>query len=90
MVPLHTQWLAAIGRLKQLELQQDGLLQVSTDECLIAEDRDTDNWRVHYWMSRKPEGEKEQSHRVSVRQKVGFDVPVSKDKVARLHVLNSN
>lgn len=58
MVPLHTQRFAAIGRLQQLELQQDGLVQVSAHKRLIVEDRDADDWGVHYWMSRQPEGGK--------------------------------
>lgn len=59
VVPLHTQRFAAIGRLQQLELKQDGLVQVSAHKRLIVEDGDADNWGVHYWMPGKPEGEKE-------------------------------
>lgn len=59
VVPLHTQRFAAIGRLQQLELKQDGLVQVSAHERLIVEDGDADNWGVHYWMPGQPEGEKE-------------------------------
>lgn len=59
VVPLHTQRFAAIGRLQQLELKQDGLVQVSAHKRLIVEDGDADNWGVHYWMPGKPEGEKQ-------------------------------
>lgn len=38
VVPLHTQWLAAIGRLQQLEFKQDGLVQVSSDKRLVVVD----------------------------------------------------
>lgn len=58
VVPLHTQRFAAIGRLQQLELKQDGLVQVSAHKRLIVEDGDADNWGVHHWMSGKPEGGK--------------------------------
>lgn len=56
VVPLHTQWLTAIGRLQQLELQQDGLVQVSAHKRLVVEDRNSDHWGVHYRVSGKPEG----------------------------------
>lgn len=59
MVPLHTKWFTTIGRLQQLELQQDGLVQVSTHKRLVVVDRDTDDWGVHYGVSGKPGGEKE-------------------------------
>lgn len=62
VVPLHTQWLAAIGCLQQFELKQDGLVQVSTHKCLVVVDRDTDHWGVHYRVSRKPGGEKVQRY----------------------------
>lgn len=53
VVPLHTQWLAAIGRLQQLELQQDGLVQVSTHKRLVVVHGDADHRGVHYWVSGK-------------------------------------
>lgn len=59
MVPLHTQRFTTIGCLQQLELEQDGLVQVSTHKRLVVVDRDTDNRGVHYWVSGKPEGGKE-------------------------------
>ena len=58
VIPLYTQRLAAIGCLQQLELQKDGLVQVTTHECLVVVDRDSDHWRVHYRVSGKPGGEK--------------------------------
>lgn len=65
VVPLHTQWLAAIGRLQQLELKQDGLVQVSAHKCLVVVDRDADHWGVHYRVSGKPGGERAQSYHTS-------------------------
>lgn len=70
MVPLHTQRFAAVGRLQQLELEQDGLVQVSAHKRLIVVDGDADNWGVHYWMSGKPEGEKQPSDNMFIREKV--------------------
>lgn len=60
MVPLHTQWLAAICCLQQLELKQDGLVQVSAYKRLVVVDRNADNWGVHYRVTGKPEGESAQ------------------------------
>lgn len=74
VVPLHAQRFAAIGRLQQLELKQDGLVQVSTHKRLIVEDGDADDWGVHYWMSGKPEGEKRQIYSTFIREKVERDV----------------
>lgn len=67
VVPLHTQWLAAIGRLQQLELEQDGLVQVPTHKRLVVVDRDTDHWGVHYRVSREPGGDRAQSYCMSTR-----------------------
>lgn len=74
VVPLHTQRLAAIGCLQQLELKQDGLVQVSAHKRLIVEDGDADDWGIHYWMPGKPEGEKQQNYSTLVQEKVS-DVP---------------
>lgn len=74
VVPLHTQRFAAIGRLQQLELKQDRLVQVSAHKRLIVEDGDADNWGVHYWMSGKPDGEKQQIYSTFIREKVERDV----------------
>lgn len=60
VVPLHTQRLAAIGRLQQLELEQDGLVQVSAHKRLVVVDGDTDHRGVHYRVSGKPGGERVQ------------------------------
>lgn len=74
VVPLHTQRFAAIGRLQQLELKQDGLVQVSAHKCLIVENGDADNWGVHYWMPGKPEGEKEAECSVGRKSSVIFSM----------------
>lgn len=65
MVPLHTQWLAAIGSLQQFELKQDGLVQVPTHKRLVVVDRDADHRGIHYWVSGKPGIERVQSYRTS-------------------------
>ena len=62
VVPLHTQWLAAIGRLQQPEFKQDGLVQVSSDKRLVVVDRDTDHRGVHYRVSGKPGRDRVQSY----------------------------
>lgn len=67
MVPLHTKWFAAIGRLQQLELKQDRLVQVSAHKRLVVEYGDTDHWGVHYRVSGKPGEEGVQSYHVSNR-----------------------
>lgn len=70
VVPLHAQRFAAIGRLQQLELKQDGLVQVSAHKRLVVEDGDADNWGVHYWMPWKPGGEtRAELQRVTVEGK---------------------
>lgn len=69
VVPLHTQWLTAICSLQQLELKQDGLVQVSSHKRLVVEDGDGDHRGVHYRVSGKPEekdrGVTARSHRES-------------------------
>lgn len=61
VVPLHAQGLAAVRRLQQLELQQDGLVQVSTNKRVVVVDGHADNWGVHYRVSGQPEGRRAQS-----------------------------
>lgn len=56
MVPLHTQRLAAIGRLQQFKLQQYGLVQVTAHKRLVVEDGDGHHRGVHNWVSGKPGG----------------------------------
>lgn len=83
VVPLHTQRFAAIGRLQQLELEQDGLVQVSAHKGLIVEDGDAHNWGVHDWMPGKPEGEKQQNDSTLVGEKVERDVQSAWDEQRR-------
>ena len=88
VVPLHTQWLAAIGRLQKLELEQDGLVQVSAHKRLVVEDRDTDHRGVHYRVSGKPEGGREIAQLPYRKTEEKFHVLVrtennGKDKVSR-------
>ena len=72
VVPLYTQWLTAIGRLQQLELQQDGLVQVSAHKRLVVVDRNSDHRGVHYRVSGQPGGGgKEQSDCVSTTSDSG-------------------
>lgn len=59
VVPLHTQWFAAICCLQQLELQQDRLVQVAADKRLVVVHRDTDHWGVHHWVSGEPDARRE-------------------------------